>query len=571
MRTLFIAFLAVLVAIPAISQIPDNAVALEDASFNTQFTSAAIPKVTGKILNLPADQYQKTLITYSLVTPFAKRQHKKTTTPSQDGSFTLQIDYPFPYQQIWLSVGDFYYAGIYANKDLYVELDFSKISPHKEVNFNGDGVEYLGSDGAFNSFMNNYILYKREDQLRLSKKMYNLANKARSSQDDCVASFDSLFDSIKQIDDSYLAANPSPYGWVLENERMSEYYGQLCTAHWGKVIKDSLWQKIKQHKSYLVSNNSTDYYDYMLNYIKINPANVFETSWKDIATLPDLSLQEKALIDSLRTSEKKKGSSPYTTANIKKWSQQLSSRTYKFATEKRLSLITHQLDSIFPPAKADFLKLALNTTNDLSEEQSALRQLTQSMHTFWCATVANNQYEQVTARVKEINQVLAASANNKQPTTFGTPIIQTPYGASLYKASPGITATDFLAMLKQHLPGKAIIIDRWATWCAPCIGEMPHSKSLQLASGDLPVAFVYLCTMNGSSEAQWKSKVIELEQPGLHFLIDEKLDAAISSYFSFSGYPGYAFIDKSGKYKPGAFSWLSEIENKEKLAALINN
>jgi hypothetical protein len=99
---------------------------------------------------------------------------------------------------------------------------------------------------------------------------------------------------------------------------------------------------------------------------------------------------------------------------------------------------------------------------------------------------------------------------------------------------------------------------------------MPHSKKLQEASKDLPVVFVYLCTINGSSESKWKSKVAELQQPGIHFLIDETLDAELSNYFSFSGYPGYAFIDKAGNYRPGAIKRVSNIENKEALAALIN-
>jgi hypothetical protein len=44
----------------------------------------------------------------------------------------------------------------------------------------------------------------------------------------------------------------------------------------------------------------------------------------------------------------------------------------------------------------------------------------------------------------------------------------------------------------------------------------------------------------------------------------------LAHYFSFSGYPGYAFLDKSGNYRPDAIKWMSGIENREELAALIN-
>jgi len=35
------------------------------------------------------------------------------------------------------------------------------------------------------------------------------------------------------------------------------------------------------------------------------------------------------------------------------------------------------------------------------------------------------------------------------------------------------------------------------------------------------------------------------------------------------GYPGHAFISKAGQYKPGAIQWMSQIQDKNALAALI--
>jgi hypothetical protein len=55
----------------------------------------------------------------------------------------------------------------------------------------------------------------------------------------------------------------------------------------------------------------------------------------------------------------------------------------------------------------------------------------------------------------------------------------------------------------------------------------------------------------------------------MHFLIDEAMDAEISRYFSFGGYPGYALIDKTGVYKPGAIRWMSEIGDRSALEELI--
>jgi thiol-disulfide isomerase/thioredoxin len=549
------------------SQSLADAVAPEDASFNKAYAKLIMPRVTGKLLNMSADELKNLTIAYSLVTPFSDIQVKKTVFAQPNGSFSLEIDYPFPYQQIWFGVGDFFYAGLYVNKDLYLELDMQKIKASKRVNYNGDGVRYLGSDGPLNVYLNNYVLYKRRERLELSKNISKLIF-SRTATDDILPTYNKLFDTLKIIEDNYIAANPSPYSWILENERMSEYYNNISTYYTGKTMPDTIWQKVQQHKSYLMSNNGTLFYNYLTMYITFSPGN-FSTSWKDLAQLPVLKPAEKLLIDSLRASEKKQPEYPYTTENIQKWTKQLQPQLVELAQIRLLDRSIKKIDSMFSAARADFLKLRLNRSKDVSEQKLEMERIMSSMHTAWCIDVLQKEYKYTTDKIDEINKILASSAGGTQHTSFGKPMIETSFGASLYNASD-IKVVDFLAKLKQSFPNKAIIIDRWATWCAPCLSEMPHCKKLQEASNDLPAIFVYLCTISGSSENKWKSKVIELKQPGIHFLIDETLDAELSKYFSFSGYPGHAFIDKAGNYRPGAIRSMFNIKDREELAALIN-
>lgn len=569
MKITFLFYLLLCFSEVAISQVPEDAVALEDSMFNQVFTSRSVPKVTGKLLNISPEKIKGTIITYSLVTPFAQRQIKKTATVNLDGSFSLQIDYAFPYQEIWLRVGDDFYAGIYANKNLYLQLDIQKIKASGGVSFNGDGVKYLGEDGPLNDYLNNYILYKRADQLRLSDEIYALFNKSRSIKEDIVPLYNNLFDSVKQIEDSYISQHPSPYAWVIENERLSNYYAQICVSHWGKVINDTLWQKVIQHKSYIISNNSADYRNYLVAYLNQIPGNQIKIGWRDITAMPDVSIDKKKIADSLIVGEKMDGAIPYTSANLQKWTKQLEPLLEKITFRKSLIQHIQKIDSIFPSSKADLLKFYLNTSTDIDEQEITLSLIKKTMHSFWCIAVTENEHKHAVAKINEINKALSQS-NELRKTAFGKPLIKTSFGATMYKISQ-TKIPDFLSRLKQSFPGKAIIIDRWATWCGPCLNEMPHSKQLQEESKDLPVVFVYLCTINGSSESKWKSKVAELKQPGVHFLIDEKMDSDFSNYFSFSGYPGYAYIDKKGNYKPGAFERISEIKDKEDLTTLLNN
>jgi thiol-disulfide isomerase/thioredoxin len=121
----------------------------------------------------------------------------------------------------------------------------------------------------------------------------------------------------------------------------------------------------------------------------------------------------------------------------------------------------------------------------MEEKKSAIAHILSSMKTPWCITIEKTQYNVTTGKVDEINKLLTHSADGAPHTSFGDPLIHTSFGASLYKASG--KAADFLAKLRQSFPGKAIIIDRWATWCGTCVDEMPHSKELQEEAKDMPV------------------------------------------------------------------------------------
>lgn len=510
-------FLAVYTRVAA--QAPAGVVAPEDVAFNAVYAGRAVPRVTGRILNLPAEELKGLTVTYTLVTPFSHFQDQKTCAPGADGSFSLVLDYPFPYQQIWLAVGDLFYAGIYVNDGLQLELDMAKIKPANGVQFNGVGVRYLGADGPLNEYLNNFVLFRRPEQLDLNGKAMTLLQTFRTAPDSAFRESRLCFDSLKMIGDDYIAKNPSPYGWIIGNEMLSDYYGQLCIAHMGKRMDDALWTKISQHKSYLISNSGSSFYNYLNMYL---------------GTLPGAPM----------------GAVPKDEVLI-----------------RRLDVNMHRLDSLFPPAKADFLKLRLATSTDVDEQKTVLEHTVGTMHTPWCITVEKDQYHKALEKIDEINKTFAESRRDVPKTGLGDPLFETPFGATLYHASG--KALDFLKRLKESFPGKAIVIDRWATWCVPCLAEMPHSKKLQEEAKDMPVVFVYLCTINGSTESKWKSKVAELKQPGIHFLIDEQLDADLSHYFSFSGYPGYALIDRAGNYKPGAIQRISAVENKDALAALI--
>jgi thiol-disulfide isomerase/thioredoxin len=329
-------------------------------------------------------------------------------------------------------------------------------------------------------------------------------------------------------------------------------------------MEPALFDQIREHKTYLRSNSSMVLYLYLSTYFRQLPANRVMVDWEDVARLSDLTEPEKAAIDSLRSTATLSPAPAHRT----QWTKQLGPRMRKIYQDRRIAQGIHWLDSLYSPSQADFIKLQLNDSKDIAEQKAALEQILPSMSTNWCKLIARKEYARTVDQLASVNKALASSGNSPTAAGFGTPLRQTDFGATLYKLS-SMSGADFLTKLKQSFVGKAIIFDRWATWCGPCLQEMPHSKKLQQEAKDLPLAFVYVCTARGSDEGQWKRKIGELKLPGIHIFVDEALDAELSHYFSFSGYPGYAFIDQKGIYKPGAITWLKTIKDKNAITALL--
>jgi thiol-disulfide isomerase/thioredoxin len=92
--------------------------------------------------------------------------------------------------------------------------------------------------------------------------------------------------------------------------------------------------------------------------------------------------------------------------------------------------------------------------------------------------------------------------------------------------------------------GKVIYMDCWATWCGPCMAEMPNSKSLMEEYKFKDIAFVFICL--DSEEKNWKSVISKYSLAGQHIFLSKKQSNDFREIFGINGIPHYILFNKKG-------------------------
>jgi thiol-disulfide isomerase/thioredoxin len=542
MKTIF-SLICLLIFTLINAQDPQRILTLEDPDYDTYFKqSSKIPIVTGKILNLKPEDISKIKISYSIVTPLYEFQTKKTTRVMDDGTFNLQLDYPYPYQQIWFGIGDTLYTCLYANSDLLIEIDAAKVDKKQGIQFSGDGLKFLGNDGELNHLINNHILFKRNQQLALNKELNTTRSERLLPFDEYLKKYNEIYDKFNAIDKEFLMANPSKYSFIIENERLSSYYANLFSRFLNEKMPDEIWEKIKNHRVYSISNEGMLFYRYLLSYISSSVGKYRFSDWNALFHYSKIDDTGKMIIDSMTYYQK--------TSNLKAYNK-LAGKAFTTFSDTLAAIDAVKtiefLDKNFIPSKADYLKIKLGSMDQ--DEQIIIDEIVlKNLTTEWCTNVLNTQYQNVLSNSFKVRTILKESKPISSKPNIGQNITEFSFGARLYTFNKG-NASELLSNLKNEFKDKAILLDFWATWCAPCLSEMPYSKKLQNETRELPIEFIYLCTSNNSTQEKWKSKIAELKIPGTHIFVEESIENDLMRLFSGQGFPTYVLINSRGNIK----------------------
>lgn len=93
----------------------------------------------------------------------------------------------------------------------------------------------------------------------------------------------------------------------------------------------------------------------------------------------------------------------------------------------------------------------------------------------------------------------------------------------------------------EEFKGKVVYVDIWATWCAPCIREIPHLKELQENYKNQDIAFISIAYED--KKEVWKKKIMEKELGGIH-LFSYSSNHPFFTKYSVNGIPRFILLDQ---------------------------
>ena len=143
---------------------------------------------------------------------------------------------------------------------------------------------------------------------------------------------------------------------------------------------------------------------------------------------------------------------------------------------------------------------------------------------------------------------VAASAASGELKSLATGSMAALSTVSAGKPAPDtvfIDATDH-PMHLADLKGKLLVVNLWATWCAPCIKEMPSLAKLQAAYPDRIV--VVPISMDKTADRE-KARAFMAQNTPLPFYEDEKSAMAFELSPPAEGFPTTVIYDAAGHEK----------------------
>lgn len=164
--------------------------------------------------------------------------------------------------------------------------------------------------------------------------------------------------------------------------------------------------------------------------------------------------------------------------------------------------------------------------------------------------------------------------SNIYRTYVNDPVFTADFNAKCDKwdrKKPGKISADFKATDLEgktytlaDFGGKYLFIDLWATWCRPCMMEMPHLKELEKKFEGRNITFLGLSV--DADRQKWETKVRSGEMPGTQLYLGN--ESGFLDAYQVKTIPRFILLGKDGRIIDPAMTSPSSEETEEFLLEL---
>ena len=139
------------------------------------------------------------------------------------------------------------------------------------------------------------------------------------------------------------------------------------------------------------------------------------------------------------------------------------------------------------------------------------------------------------------------------------------------RLKPGDTSPDFMAVDStrrlvslKSFKGKYVYVDLWATWCSPCVAQIPHLQKLEKLFEGKNIAFVSISCDDDMDE--WLNYLRKHKMDGIQLNFD--CNTRFRDAYGVTAIPRFILLDKKGKVINPNMTRPSDAKTEKTLKAL---